>query len=116
MIIVLILLTSVWFILHSKLGLTYPSLNHATATVFHEGKLSYRVSVDDNQEIVLLGGKMIIEVKENKIRVKKSDCPRQVCVNKGWISHEGERIFCLPNKTLIEMNPAKKPALDAVAF
>ena len=69
-----------------------------------------------SEEISLLNGKMLIEIKDNKLRVKKSECPRQVCVHMGWIRFTGETIICVPYKTLIEIKSTGAPSLDAVAF
>lgn len=49
---------------------------------------------------------MEIEIKEGKIRVKKSDCPNQICVKQGWIENANEVIVCVPNKTLIYLESA----------
>jgi len=52
--------------------------------------------------------------KDKKVRVKKSECPRQLCANIGWIQHTGEAIICVPFKTLIEVKSADAPVVDAV--
>ncbi|MCP4353717.1 MAG: NusG domain II-containing protein, partial [Desulfobacterales bacterium] len=56
----------------------------------------------------------IIETKQGGIRIKKSDCPRQICVNTGWIKTPGRIIVCVPNKILIEIKSEKPLFLDAV--
>ena len=74
------------------------------------------MTLDKDQEISLLNGKMLIEIKGKKLRVKKSECPRQVCVNAGWIRLAGENIICVPFKTLIEVKSTGAPLVDAVVF
>ncbi len=44
-----------------------------------------------------------IEIKDSKIRVLSSDCPDKICMHKGFISHTGESIICMPNKLIIEI-------------
>lgn len=114
--IALILLFSIGFILHTKLGLNWQSSNVAEASLYHEGKLFKQLKLDKDQEIILLNGKMLVEVKEGRIRVRKSDCPRQICVNTGWIRHPGETIVCVPNKVLIEVKSTGPPIVDAVVY
>lgn len=46
---------------------------------------------DENKNI-------IIEIKNNKIHIKESDCPDKICVNTGWLSAPGQTAVCLPNK------------------
>ncbi|MFC1815625.1 NusG domain II-containing protein [Thermodesulfobacteriota bacterium] len=111
-----ILLLAAGLILRTKLGLNWQSSGAIEAAVYHDGKLSERPALDKDQEVVLLNGKMLVEIKENKIRVKRSDCPRQVCVNTGWIQHTGEAIVCVPFKTLIEIKSPESPAVDAVVY
>ncbi|MGG5379175.1 hypothetical protein IGI49_000585 [Enterococcus sp. AZ071] len=45
----------------------------------------------------------IIEVTDQKIRVKEASCRDQVCVRRGWIEKKGETIVCLPHKLVIEI-------------
>jgi len=98
----------------SKLGLNWQSFSANEASIYYDGKLSKRLALNKDQEIVLLNGKMLVEIKENKIRVKRSECPRQVCVNTGWIQYTGEAIICVPFKTLIEIKSPETPVVDAV--
>ena len=114
--IVFILLLSVGIILKTKLGDHLLSSSAIEASIFYDGVMDQHIALDKNQEINLLDGKMIVEIKDNKLRVKKSACPRQLCVNMGWIQHSGEIIVCVPFKTLIEIKSSNKPIVDAVVF
>ena len=114
--IVFILVLSTGIILKSKLGLNWQSPGVAHASIYQSGKLDKLLELDKDQQIILLDGKMIVEIKGKKIRVKKSDCPRQVCVRIGWIAHSGEAITCVPYKTVIEIGSAKNTVIDAVVF
>ena len=67
-------------------------------------------------EITLPGGKMVLAVEGGKIRVKQSDCHRQMCVHAGSVRFAGETIVCVPNKTVIEVAAGGVPVVDAVAF
>ena len=57
----------------------------------------------EDKVISLLGVGMEIVVRDGEARVLKSDCPRQICVNMGWIRHPGDTIVCAPNRVLIEI-------------
>ncbi len=115
-VIVCILLLSSGIILKAKLGSIWQSEKVTKASVYHDGKLYKQMKLAEDQEIILLNGKMVIEIKDKKVRVKKSECPRQLCVNIGWIQHTGEAIICVPFKTLIEIKSADAPVVDAVVF
>lgn len=84
------------------------------AEIYRGEKLAEYVDLTRNKRMNLLEKKMQIEIREGKIRVLKSDCPRQICVNMGWIRHPGETIVCVPNKILIEIKSAGEPVVDAV--
>ena len=111
-----ILLLSTGFILKAKLGFNWQAAKDAQASVYHDGKLNRHLKLAEDQEIILLDGKMVVEIKGKKLRVKKSECPRQLCVKIGWIQHTGETIVCVPFKTVIAIESARAPAVDAVVF
>lgn len=86
------------------------------ASVYHEGKLLQHISLAGDRNLELLEGKMLLEVKEGRLRIKRSDCPRQVCVQMGWIRPGGEAIICVPYKIVIEIGSDHAASLDAVVF
>ena len=115
--IVLLLLLSTSVILHNKSGSNLPWARVAEASIFRDGELLFQhLRLDNDQEVVLSNGAMIVEVKEGRIRVKESDCPRRICLHTGWIQHPGETIVCVPNKIVIEIEASgSAPSVDAVA-
>ena len=115
--IVLLVLLSTSVILHNKLGSNLPWARVAEASIFRDGELLFQhLRLDNDQEVVLSNGAMIVEVKEGRIRVKESDCPRRVCLHTGWIQHPGETIVCVPNKIVIEIEASESaPSVDVVA-
>jgi hypothetical protein len=115
-IIVFIMLLAVGIILRASLTQRWQASKAIEAAVYHDGKIHQHLALDNDREISLLDGQMLIEIKGKKLRVKESGCPRQVCVNIGWIQHSGEAIICVPFKTLIEIKSADSPVLDAVVF
>jgi hypothetical protein len=114
--IVLILSLSLALIAQEALGSWRSSSQPIEASIYHDGKFLKSLSLKPDRQIPLEDGKMLIEIKDGKIRVVKSDCPNQVCVHVGWIAHSGEAITCVPYKTVIEIGSAANPAIDAVAF
>ena len=53
-------------------------------------------------------GKMLIEIKDRRVHVRRSDCPRQICAHEGWISQQGQTLVCVPNHVLIEIDVSKR--------
>lgn len=114
--IVLILCLSLALIAQEALGSWRFSSLPIEASIYKDGKLLNSLSLKPNRQIPLEDGKMLIETKDGKIRVLKSDCPHRVCAHVGWIAHPGEAITCVPYKTVIEISSAENSAIDAVAF
>ena len=112
--VVLILFFSIGAILYTKLGLNAHLSKVPEAYVYQEGKLVKSLRLDKDQEVIL--GRMLLEIKEGRIRVRESDCPRKICVNTGWIKTPGQVIACVPNKVLVEIKSAGSPFLDAVVY
>lgn len=114
--IVTIVVLSTGIVLQAKLDTNWSTGKTVNAAVYQGGHLHQLLELNEDREIPLQGGKMILEIQGEKIRVKKSECPRQVCVRVGWISHSGEAIVCVPYRTAIEIGASGKSDIDAVVF
>lgn len=77
-----------------------------------------RVSLKTDRRINLEGekGKVVIEVKEGRVRVVESSCFQKICVNTGEINKPGQNIICLPNKVLVTIEGKESPKIDAVSY
>lgn len=81
------------------------------ARVYIDGELKYSFSLATDGEYAILGGRMIIAVKDGKAYVASSDCAEQLCVHSSPVSAEGGMIVCLPNRVVIEIEGGE---VDAV--
>ncbi len=115
-VIVLILSVSLALIVNAAFGSRRSSSKPIEASIYQDGKLVKRLSLKEDRQESLYDGKMLIEIKDGKIRVSRSDCAHQICVRVGWIAHSGEAITCVPYKTVIEIGSAKNTVIDAVVF
>lgn len=90
------------------------------ATIVVAGETIAEVNLDDLTQTQILtlpwpgGGETVIEAQPGRIRVQQADCPDQICVHQGWISHGGLPIVCLPHRLSIEITGGGE-GLDAVA-
>lgn len=114
---IILIILAVFFSIISIPGVTRGSRSSdaKVALINIEGKLYQRVDLKEDKIITLPvhNEAMQVEVKGGKIRVVKSDCPRQICVFQGAIAYPRQTIVCVPNKVLIEVKSAA-PFLDAV--
>jgi len=86
------------------------------ALIYVGDKLLEEVDLTKDKVISLGNEQMQIEVKENKVRVLKANCPHHICMNMGWIQYDGQTIACVPNKVLIEIKTTGSQLLDAVSY
>lgn len=79
------------------------------AIVSVENKEIMRIPLTENESTEVLdvctteSGKNILEIKDNEIRVRNSECPEQICTRTGFISKPGQTIICLPHRLIVEI-------------
>ncbi|MBI5631898.1 MAG: NusG domain II-containing protein [Nitrospirae bacterium] len=78
------------------------------------GKPVYTLALDVNTEISIEGtdGRTVLEIKNNKVRMREADCSNQTCVKQGWISKG--TIVCLPNNIVVIVGSRSKKDIDAI--
>ena len=83
------------------LFITFKSSNSNYAYVYYESKLIKTIDLNSNNEYEIDGynGKVLIEVKNGKLRVKEENSPLHICSKQGF-TNSGS-IVCLPNKIVI---------------
>jgi hypothetical protein len=59
------------------------------------------------------GVSMVVEIRDQKVRVLSSSCHQQICVRKGWTGQVHNPIICIPNKITINVTGAD-PVYDAI--
>lgn len=76
------------------------------ANIYFENKivLTVDLSIDNHYEVEGVNGKVLLEVKNGKIRVNEENSPLHLCSKQGYISKSYESIICLPNKIYVEID------------
>jgi hypothetical protein len=110
-IIVLVSVTSIYWV--SRRGHQTSSESNK-AVIYQDSEQFQEVVLNEEGLIILPLEEMQMQVKGGKIRVAVSDCPKQICVNMGWIVNPGQIIVCAPNKVLVEIKSPDPQFLDAV--
>ncbi|HHY98042.1 MAG TPA: NusG domain II-containing protein [Firmicutes bacterium] len=72
---------------YARLSLSYPSQSKTllVKTRDSHGKDSYN----------------LVEIQNQRVRIKDADCPGKMCVKTGWISKPGQTIVCAPHKVVV---------------
>jgi hypothetical protein len=60
------------------------------------------------------GAAMVVEIRDQRVRVLSSSCNQQVCVRKGWTAQVHDPIICIPNRVTIEVTGNDAP-YDAIS-
>ncbi|MCS7151253.1 MAG: NusG domain II-containing protein [Endomicrobia bacterium] len=84
--------------------------------VLQDNKIVYKDILYLDKEIKLRNA--IVEIKNNKVRIKESQCPFKVCVNTGWIQGQHQQIICVPNKIVVKLvsKKMKLSGIDSVTY
>ena len=69
---------------------------------------TFSVSTSDNHSNT-------VHIQNGQVWIEDSDCPDQLCVKQGSISHNGESIICLPHKLVIQVKAAQDNNIDSVS-
>lgn len=88
----------------------------STASVYIDGKLTYKIDLSINKKyhVPVPNGAAEVEVSSGKLYIKKSPCPRQICMHQSPISNEGESLICVPNSMVIKIDGDADKNLDSV--
>lgn len=83
--------------------------------IFKDSKEIKRAGLEKN-DIISIDG-LDLEIKDGRVRVIKSDCPREMCKNFGRIGNSGQTIVCAPKKILVEITgKTNEPEYNVVSY
>lgn len=52
-------------------------------------------------QVIEINQGTILEIKDERFRLRESSCPHQICVNQGWSN--GQPIICVPQRLVISV-------------
>jgi hypothetical protein len=80
----------------------FPSGYYVEVSV--DNKPVYSLSLQENRIVKVHGplGDTVVEIKNNKVRIKDSPCPEKICVRNGWTDRGA--IVCLPNRVVVSVS------------
>lgn len=84
--------------------------------IYKDDAVIEEVSLLEDRRIDLTshGTSMVIEIRDQRVRVLSSSCNQQICVRKGWTAQVHDPIICIPNKITIEVT-GTDPRYDAIS-
>lgn len=75
------------------------------AEVYYEDEMILSIDLSVDGEYIVDGelGDVVLEVKDNMIRVKNENSPKNICSKEGFIGDSSRTLVCLPNKIIIKI-------------
>ena len=99
----------------------YQQRNNQTAlyaVVTVQGKEEMQIdlqAIKTAEEITLPNGIRLL-AEHNAISFVYSDCPDQICVKTGILSHVGDVAACVPQKTVVTIQSHATGAVDVITY
>lgn len=81
----------------------------------HHGSKTYDLEQDASISIKGRLGMSRIEISNGKARFIHSPCKGKLCIQHGWVQHQGDFVACLPNRVSVEVSSGKQ-RFDAINF
>lgn len=66
----------------------------------------------DQDKTINIDGHNTVVIKDGIVHMEDADCPDELCIKQGSIDSNGEKIVCLPNKTIVEIISEKESDYD----
>jgi len=77
------------------------------ARIYKDGGLYLTINLSEyygqSRIIELTGTSVILEIADGAIAFIQSDCPDQICVHAGSLSHAGQSAACIPNRVAVKI-------------
>ncbi|MEN3013566.1 MAG: NusG domain II-containing protein [Endomicrobiia bacterium] len=87
--------------------------NDLFVVIFQNNRVVYKEKISIEKIIQL--NNAVVEIKNNKVKIKQSICPFRICMHTGWISKAGQQIVCIPNRIFITIE-SKKKEIDTIVY
>lgn len=73
-----------------------------------------RFPMTENQEVVIPGalGDVVVEIKNNKVRIQTETSPLHICSLQGWVDRAYVSLICLPNNVIVQIENATQGATE----
>ena len=81
------------------------------ATITVDGEIYGIYSLDENQTIEVDDHNKVV-IKDGVVHMEDANCPDKLCIKQGEIDSNGEKIVCLPNKTIVQIQSDKESDYD----
>lgn len=99
LIIVLLVLALVFFVLINR-------NNNRNLVVIEYNNEVFKTADLNKDQTINVDHHIIVEIKDQKVRIKQSDCKNQLCVKQGWTTINP--LICVPNHVIVKIEKSKE--------
>ena len=112
---ILIAVSIVLFGLYWLMMRDFNGATEKTVVIYKDDVVIWTLPIQKDRTIQLepFGVSMVVEIRDQKVRVLSSSCHQQICVRKGWTGQVHNPIICIPNKIIINVTGAD-PVYDVI--
>ncbi|RJQ31449.1 MAG: hypothetical protein C4562_05875 [Actinobacteria bacterium] len=93
---------------------SHDSANEVVVKINSKKVASLAINYDKVYVFQNNGLKCWVEIKNKKIRIKKTKCPNKLCYKQGFISAPGDSIVCAPMRLIVTIPIKQKKVVDFV--
>lgn len=72
-------------------------------------RIEYKVVIDEKNY-------NLVEIFQDRVRVKEATCPEQLDVKAGWINKPGQALICLPHKMIVKISGIETDGVDIKTY
>lgn len=118
--IVIVLIFSLMIYISSDVLFNLMTSDDTQAVVYVDDKEYGRYSMRQDQEIVIPGtlGDVIVEIKDERVRIQTETSPLHICSLQGWVDRAYVSLICLPNGVVVQIensnNQIQEPDVDSL--
>ena len=85
------------------------------AEVWQDDKLVERVELTDTTDRTIdIDGHNVIVLSGKTAVMQSADCPDQVCLRTGRLTHAGQVAVCLPHRVILKLTGTSTDGIDAI--
>ena len=115
----IVIIATIVVVFFVAMNLFYGNSNDNIVSVYYNNNIVHTMYLNINEEYVmdkeyfpLLLDKMVIEVKDGRVRIKEEESPKHYCSIMGYQSQKGTSIICAPNSVMVVIEGYEDTGID----
>ncbi|MCK9198411.1 MAG: NusG domain II-containing protein [Bacilli bacterium] len=115
----IVIIAAILVVFFVAINLFYSNSKDNIISVYYDNEIVHTMYLNideeyimDKEEFPLLLDRMVIEVKQGRVRIKEEESPKHYCSIMGYQSQKGTSIICAPNSVMIIIEGYEDTGID----